>query len=273
MIHASNGTVPSGSRPIRESAAPDFSRWETPDLFREYASNRKLEVRNELLLRHERMVRFAASRFKSSVANTTEDLVQVGYLGLISALERFDPEQGQAFSSFALPTMVGVIKHYLRDHSWLMKTPRRLRELSVQIRSLRNRLEVRLGRAPTTAEIAAEAGVTEERLLQAMEVDEAYYPLSLDASLHENGETADVPLLNSLGAADPAYTAVDEREVLRRALESLKEREREIIMARFWSEASQQQVAERLGISQMHVSRLERRALKRLRELLSAPLS
>jgi RNA polymerase sigma-B factor len=269
ILHTSNGTVPTGSQLAREAASPDFSRWETPDLLQEYARTKDLEIRNELLLRHERMVRFAAVRFGSSACNSVEDLVQVGYLGLISALERFDPEYGQTFSSFALPTIVGVIKHYLRDHSWLIKTPRRLRELATQIRRLRNRLEQRLGRAPTTAEIAAEAGVTEERLLQAMEVDEAYYPLSLDASFQESSESGDIPLQSSLGIADPAYTVIDEREVLRCALASLEEREREIIMARFWSEATQQQVADRLGISQMHVSRLERRALKRLREVLS----
>jgi len=241
---------------------------ETRALLREYAKTRDIQVRNRLVLLHERLVRYVVARFSASGASSGDDLLQVGYLGLIAAIERYDPDAGNCFTTFAMPTMLGVIKHHLRDQTWLVKAPRRLRELATRLRKLRSELEQRLGRPPTAAEMAEAAGVSEERLLEAMEVDQVYQPFSLDGCSQEDDAEGTAPFGDVMGAADPAFAAVEEREMVRHALDRLSDRERAIIEARFFEEAPQAEVAGRLGISQMHVSRLERRALQRLKELL-----
>jgi RNA polymerase sigma-B factor len=198
-----------------------------------------------------------------------EDLVQVGYLGLIAAIERFDPQQRVSFLTFAVPTILGVIKHYLRDHTWAVKAPRRLRDLGMSLRRISERLEQRLGRPPTVAEMAAEAGVSEEMLLEAMELGRLYQSTSLDSGpTDESGEERS-PFSEALGAADPQLAAVEEREALRRALEHLEPRQRTVIRQRFFLGRSQAEVGHQLGLSQMQISRLERQALQRLRSLLS----
>ena len=246
-------------RPPRDVAA----------LFREYRRTRDVTLRNDLVLQHEKLVRHIASRFAPAGGVAVEDLVQVGYVGLIGAIERYDPEAGRSFVAFAVPTVVGVIKHYLRDQTWFLRAPRRLRELSTCIRRLKGPLEQRLGRPPTIAELAQATGVTEERVAEAMEVDLIYRPASLDAYSHDDEGEPWGTFHEALGRTDPEYVAIEERETLKNALGELDEREQAIIWSRFFADASQTQVASQLGISQMHVSRLERRALERLRGLLS----
>lgn len=238
------------------------------ELLRNYSRTRDIRLRDQLVLHHERLVRHLAGRFAVTGGVTQEDLVQVGYLGLIAAIERFDPDRGISFTTFALPTIVGEIKRYLRDQTWLLKAPRRLRELGLSLRKLRGELEHQLGRAPTVKEIAEAAGVSEERLLQAMEVDRIYQPGSLDAAISDSANP-DRAQWDGLGEIDPEYTLIEDRESLLRAMEHLDERQRAILYYRFYEEATQAEVAGRLGMSQMHVSRLERQALRKLRALLS----
>jgi RNA polymerase sigma-B factor len=242
---------------------------ESQALLHEYARTRDIHVRNRLVHLHERMVRYFAGRFGPAAGTSTEDLVQVGYLGLIAAIERYDPEKGVSFVTFAAPTIVGSIKRYFRDQTWGFKAPRRLRELGISLRKRRKELEIALGRPPTLEEMAQAAGVSEERLLQAMDLDRTYQPASLDAHIQdENGDSAPV-FWEAIGRLDPEMCAVEEREWLRRALDHLDQQQREIIYFRFFEDASQSQVASRLGISQMQVSRLERRALQLLRTVLA----
>jgi RNA polymerase sigma-B factor len=217
---------------------------------------------------HERMVRYLASRFDSRLV-PHEDLVQVGYIGLIAALDRFDPKRGGNFVTYAIPTILGEIKRYFRDQTWVLKVPRRLRELGLSLRRMRVDLEQQLGRAPTVQEMAAVAEVTEERLLQAMEADRAYNPYSLDAHWQVGEGDEKGPVSDSLGAEDPEFRRLEEHDALRHALSCLEGRQRRIIRYRFFDELSQAEVARRLGISQMHVSRLERQALRQLRHLLA----
>jgi RNA polymerase sigma-B factor len=274
MDLSSANVRPSAERPSVKSASnTPRSRTADPEaaaaLLREYATSRDLELRNRIVEHHEGLVRYLAGRFAPRGATSMEDLVQVAYMGLIAAIERYDPNGGATFVTFAMPTIVGIIKHYLRDQTWSVKAPRRLRELAGKVRRLRGTVEQQLGREPTVAELAEAAGVTEERLLEAMEVDRLYLPASLDACMpddqHDNG-----PLASEwMGEADPQYAAVEDREMVRTALKVLSAREQEIIRQRFFGEASQVEVARSLGISQMHVSRLERRALMRLRAVLS----
>jgi RNA polymerase sigma-B factor len=237
-------------------------------LLREYARTRDIEVRNRLVILHERMVRYLASRFGSGAGTSLDDLVQVGYVGLIAAIDRFDPDKGVSFVTFAVPTILGEIKRYFRDQTWGLKAPRRLRELGLSLRKLREQLEQSLGRPPTVTEMAKAAGVTEERLLQAMDLDRIYQPASLDAHLQDENGDDKSSFWEAIGRPDPELTAIEEREMVRHALERLDQRQRLIIYYRFFEDASQAEVAGRLGISQMHVSRLERQALKRLRALL-----
>ena len=237
-------------------------------LLREYARTRDIEIRNRLVILHERMVRYLASRFGSGAGTSLDDLVQVGYVGLIAAIDRFDPEKGVSFVTFAVPTILGEIKRYFRDQTWGLKAPRRLRELGLSLRKIREQLEQSLGRPPTVTEMAKAAGVTEERLLQAMDLDRIYQPASLDAHLQDENGDDKSSFWEAIGRPDPELTAIEEREMVRHALERLDQRQRTIIYYRFFEDASQAEVANRLGISQMHVSRLERQALKRLRALL-----
>jgi RNA polymerase sigma-B factor len=237
-------------------------------LLREYARTRDIQVRNRLVILHERMVRYLASRFGSGAGTSLDDLVQVGYVGLIAAIDRFDPEKGVSFVTFAVPTILGEIKRYFRDQTWGLKAPRRLRELGLSLRKLREQLEQNLGRPPTVPEMAQAAGVTEERLLQAMDLDRIYQPASLDAHLQDENGDDKSSFWEAIGRPDPELMAIEEREMVRHALDRLDQRQRAIIYYRFFEDASQAEVAGRLGISQMHVSRLERQALKRLRALL-----
>jgi len=245
-----------------------MSREEERELHLKYARTRDIELRNELVRLHEGLVRYAAARFAPVGPTGPEDIIQVAYIGLMEALDRFNPEAGTSFTTFAIPTMLGSIMHYLRDQTWGLKAPRGLRELACGLRKLRDRLEQQLGRAPDISEMARAARVSEERLLEAMEVEQVYQPASLDAE-SSNDEGEDCPSIGTLmGAVDEGYRGVEIRETVRQALARLDERERIIIRRRFLDDATQSEVAAQLGISQMHVSRLERRALAHMREAL-----
>ena len=256
------------SKSVSDPASVTSSAEETQALLEEYARTGELELRNRLALMHDAMVYHIARRFVGSRGASLEDLLQVAYMGLIAAIERFDPDRGIHFSTFAAPTIMGVIKRHLRDNTWGVKASRRLRELGLSLRKHREQLEQKLGRAPTVAEMAEAAGVEEERLLQAMDLERAYQPVSLDAHIqHDEGEEPP-SFMDAFGALDPGLAAVERREVLREALDRLDERQREIIYARYFEEISQGELARRLGISQMHVSRLERQAIRFLRSVL-----
>jgi RNA polymerase sigma-B factor len=252
----------------REEGQP-LSALSERELFEAYSGIRDVRYRNELVLRHERLVRHLAARFQPMGVVAMEDLVQVAFMGLITAIERYDLEAGVGFGAYAAPTILGVIKHYLRDQTWAVKVPRRLRELATQSRTRAVRLEQTLGRPPTIPELAESLGVHEERLLQAMEVGQHYRAASLDAERAYSDQEKGESLLDSLGSTVPEYSSIEEREMLERAISGLDERDQAIIRSRFFEESSQSQVAEKLGISQMHVSRLERRALRQLKDILS----
>jgi len=239
-------------------------------LLAEYARSRDQRVRQRLVDMHEGLCRALAVRFEGRGWTSTEDLVQVARLGLLSAIDGFNPERRCAFSTFAVPTIVGFIKHYLRDHTWGIKAPRFLRELGYRVRLERERLEQSLGRSPTMPEIARAVGATEEQLVQAMELERSYQFASLSfASEDAEGEEYS-PRMERMGSEDPGLEAVERREQLRAAMAGLEERLRVVLQARYYEGLTQSLVAERLGISQMHVSRLERKALDQLRELLGS---
>lgn len=238
-------------------------------LLAEYARTRDPVLRDRIVRSHDRMVRYLASRFGVGAGTTQDDLIQVGYIGLLAAIDRYDPARGVNFATYAVPTIMGELKRYFRDQTWGLKAPRRLRELGLSLRRMREELEQSLGRPPTVQEMAAVAKVPEERLLQAMDLDRVYQPASLDAHVTDDSGEERASAWDSIGGLDPQIARIEERESLRRALNRLDSRQRDIVRLRFFSEQSQAQVARHLGISQMHVSRLERQALRRLRMMLA----
>jgi len=220
-------------------------------------------IRDELVEMHLPLVRHIASRYADR-GEPMDDLVQAGSLGLVQAVDRFDPSRGAAFASFAVPTIVGAIRRHFRDSTWTVKVPRRVQELRGRIDAAHDALAQELGRSPTVAEVAARAEVDEQDVLDSLEMSHARNTRSLSL---ENDD--DTPLAERLGDIDTALSGVDDQETVRAMLATLPERERAIVTMRFFDGMSQSQIAERVGISQMHVSRLLTRSLARLRSELS----
>ncbi|MET7761529.1 SigB/SigF/SigG family RNA polymerase sigma factor [Streptomyces sp. NPDC005393] len=193
-----------------------------------------------------------------------EDLEQVAALGLVKAVKRYDPEQGTAFAAFAVPTIVGEIKRHFRDHLWVLHVPRRVQDLRNRVRAAHRELSHSLDdRPPRTEEIAERTGLTEKEVRTGMEAMGSFTPLSLDAQLP--GADDGYSLVDTLGGQEPAYDRVVDREAVRPALTRLADRERQILYMRFFCDMTQSRIAEQLGISQMHVSRLINRTCSTLR--------
>ncbi|MEU2626028.1 MULTISPECIES: RNA polymerase sigma factor SigF [Kitasatospora] len=207
------------------------------------------------------LVRYAATRFRSR-SEPMEDIVQVGTIGLINAIDRFDPSRGVQFPTYALPTILGEIKRYFRDNVRTMHVPRRLQELWVQVSGAMEELTVTHGRSPKVPEIAACLRIPEEDVRACLDAGRAYNAASLEAAQEHEGGLA---LLDRLGYEDSALADVEHRDMVRHLLVQLPERERRIIMLRFFANLTQSQISTELGMSQMHVSRLLSRILTRLR--------
>ncbi|AXK34460.1 SigB/SigF/SigG family RNA polymerase sigma factor [Streptomyces armeniacus] len=201
---------------------------------------------------------------------TLEDLEQVAALGLIKAVARYDPERGSAFESYAVPTIVGEIKRHFRDHLWGLHVPRRIQELRNRVRASTRALTLNLdGRSPTVAQIAEHSGLSDEDVLAGMEALESFSTLSLDAELP--GADDGYSLQDTLGDDEPGFDLVLYREAVKPRLEQLPERERRILYLRFFHDMTQSRIAEQLGISQMHVSRLINRTCQRIHDEIEAP--
>ncbi|MFF7967157.1 RNA polymerase sigma factor SigF [Streptomyces sp. NPDC007903] len=221
-------------------------------------------VRDTLIELNLPLVRYAAARFRSR-NEPMEDIVQVGTIGLIKAIDRFDCERGVEFPTFAMPTVVGEIKRFFRDTSWSVRVPRRLQELRLALTKASDELSQRLDRSPTVPELAAALGVSEEDVVDGLAVGNAYTASSLDSPAPED-DGGEGSLADRLGYEDTALEGVEYRESLKPLLAKLPPRERRIIMLRFFANMTQSQIGEEVGISQMHVSRLLTRTLSQLRE-------
>ncbi|MEW2633019.1 SigB/SigF/SigG family RNA polymerase sigma factor [Streptomyces sp. NPDC048389] len=219
-------------------------------------------VRNTLVELNLSLVKFAALRFAGR-AEPMEDIIQVGTIGLIKAINRFDIEREVEFASFALPTVVGEVKRFFRDSSWSVRVPRRLQELRIDLAKALDLLEQQLGRRPTTAELSEYLNVSEEEVLEGECASNGYTAQSLDATVNE--EEATNAVTRRLGREDPAFDLIDSLEALKPLIADLDERDRLILSLRFREELTQSEIGERLGISQMHVSRLLARILQELR--------
>ena len=247
---------------------PPLPSGELERLSGEYAVTRDRHLRDVLVLHHQRLVRSIVMRFMGA-GEALDDLIQVGNIGLINALDRYNPSQGTRFSTYATPTILGEVKRHFRDRASGIKVPRWLQELHQASRRVSHILTQELGRTPTVGEVAERLGVSEEEIIEAMESGEAINLLSLDTHLDGHGAVDSASLLDLVGRIDKTLHEFETYGDLRTAIEALEPREREVISLRFFDEMSQAKIAKQLNISQMHVSRLQQRALKHLREILT----
>lgn len=231
------------------------------ELFAEYARTRDRVLRDQLVEVHLPLARYLARRFVHR-GEPLDDLVQVALLGLLKAVERFDPWRGLRFSTFATPTILGELKRHFRDRGWAVRVPRRVQELHVRLGRVVGGLSQELGRSPTTAEVAERADATEEEVLEAMEAGALYRLASIDAPAADDDGS---DRRDRIGDDDPDFDALDHRLELASLLEVLPPRERSIVYLRFFDGLTQSEIAQQVGISQMHVSRLLTRSLAHLR--------
>jgi RNA polymerase sigma-B factor len=218
-------------------------------------------AREGLVELHFPLVEYLARRFAGR-GEPVEDLVQVGSIGLLKAIDRFDPERGVKFSTYATPTIIGELKRHFRDKGWAMRVPRRLQEIGLQLSRVVSEMYQELGRSPTVPEIASRSGLSEDDVLEGMDAIHVHSIGSLDAPTEEDGQTS----MARLGEEEGTYELLEGWASVEPHLQKLPERERSILFLRFVRGLTQSQIAEKLGISQMHVSRILSRTLRNLRE-------
>jgi len=262
------GTTSRASDPGPERRL-DASREENARLFAQLrdptaTEASRLAARDGLVALHLPLVEHCARRFRNR-GEPFEDLVQVGTIGLIKSVDRFDLERGVEFSTYATPTIVGEIKRHFRDKGWAVRVPRRLQELRLSLASATSELSQKNGRAPTVHELAGHLNISDEEVLEGLESANAYSTLSLDAGDSGSGDEP-MPVSETLGVEDEGLEGVEYRESLKPMLEQLPPREKKILMLRFFKNMTQSEIAAEIGISQMHVSRLLARTLAQLRE-------
>lgn len=258
------------SLPAEALTAAEQARRRSAELFAELErldaqAPQRQAMRDELVRLHLPLVEHCARRFRNR-GEPFEDLVQVGTIGLIKAVDRFETDRGVEFSTYATPTIIGEVKRYFRDKGWAIRVPRRLQELRMQISATTSELTQRLGRSPTPRELADSIGCTVEEIIEGIESAGAYSTLSLDAS--DDVDDAPPSLLDTLGTEDDNIEHVELRESIKPLLEGLGEREKRILLLRFFKNMTQAQIAEEIGVSQMHVSRLLSKTLAQLRTAL-----
>ena len=236
-------------------------------LLRRYHEDGDLQAREQLIEQYMSLVRSLARRY-SYRGEQLEDLVQIGAIGLIKAIDRFDLDRGVELTTYATPNIIGEIKRHFRDKGWSVRVPRGLQELNVQLSRLVEQLTVQYSRSPTIPELAKAAGVEEELVLEALESGRAYTSLSLSVG-GGGGDDDDLDPLESLGTEEHQYEVSEDRAVLAPGFKALDERERKILQLRFFEGLTQSQIAQQVGISQMHVSRLIRRSLEKIRETIA----
>lgn len=224
------------------------------------------QMAQEILVKHyENLVQSLAKKYISG-KNFLEDLIQVGMVGLLGAIQRYDSSMGKPFESFAIPTIVGEMKRYLRDKTWSVHVPRRIKELGPKIKTAVDELTNELQRSPKVDEIATYIEASEEEVLEAMEMGRSYQALSVDHKIEADSDGGTVTILDVIGQQEQGYERINQKLTLENILHVLTNRERQIIEHIFLQNKSQKETGELLGISQMHVSRLQRRAIEKLRD-------
>jgi RNA polymerase sigma-B factor len=246
-------------------AQDSVDRATTERLFERWQRDRDPRAREELSRRFLPLARKLARRY-SGAREPFDDLLQVACLGLVKALDRYDADRGTAFSSFAVPTILGELKRYFRDLGWAVHVPRGAQELAVKVEECNQRLAARDGRPPSVQALAQYMEIPLEDVLDALETSRAHHAASLDAP-HDDGEGESGSLVDTFGRADARLVSAEDRLTVSAAARTLPERERQVLALRFIDDLTQSEIATRVGVSQMQVSRILRRSLTRLREL------
>ena len=254
-------------RPPREGKVA-WDKERTRELFRLYKEEGDEEARDQLVVSHLNLVRFLASKFKNR-GEPFDDLMQVGTIGLIKAIDRFDPSRGLEFTTFATPTIMGEIKRHFRDKGWSVRVPRRLQDLSQKVKGATDDLAIQLGHTPSVSELAEYLGASVDDVLEAMEASSAYSSVSFEKTSNPDDEDA-LTLMDSLGDEDRDLTGTDDRLLLDEVISSFSPREQQVVRMRFIEGLTQVEIANQLGISQVQVSRLLRKTLGRLQEKIGA---
>lgn len=243
---------------------PAWDKERTRELFRRYKEEGDEEAREQLIVSHVNLVRYIAAKFKNR-GEPLDDLIQVGTIGLIKAIDRFDPSRGLEFTTYATPTIMGEIKRHFRDKGWTIRVPRRLQELSAKVNSATDELTAQLQRSPSIEEVADYLGTTADEVLEAMESSSAYSSVPLEAQ--GGNEDDDAPsVIDRYASVDGDLEASDDRMVLEEVIGEFPEADQQAIRMRFIDGMTQVEIAKRLGISQVQVSRMLRRALRRIQD-------
>ncbi|WAM34079.1 SigB/SigF/SigG family RNA polymerase sigma factor [Caldicellulosiruptor morganii] len=249
---------------VDEKKTVNIDDAEIDRLFEEYRKTKDINLRNELVNRHLHIAEIVAKKFVNRGIEY-DDLYQVACVALINAVERFEPNKGYKFSSFATPTIMGEIKRYFRDRASLIRLPRRIYETSSKIKLATEELSTKLKRPPKIEEIAEHLGMSIEEVLEIMEASSNYLPQSLDQTMYEDEE---MTLGDVLGKTDENLVQIENIEAIKMALDKLNPLEREFVQKRFFEGKTQREIADELKVSQMYISRLEKKILKKLRDFI-----
>lgn len=235
------------------------------DLFKKYIDTNDISIRNSIVEKYLYIVDILVKKYVNKGIEY-DDLYQVGSMALVLAADRYDPSRGVDFPAFAAPTILGEIKRYFRDKGWAMKVPRRMKDLSVKLPKIQQQLESELNRAPKISEIADRMGVSEETVIEVLDSIRAYSACSLQQSIEESDTDGNSFLEKYTGEEDKGFNSVENADFLRRTMESLSSEERKFCMMRFIKKMTQQQIAKEMNVSQMTVSRMEKKIKAKFKE-------
>jgi RNA polymerase sigma-B factor len=268
--HFTTELAPASSRPAGSARWAGRARLASAkrleqQLFRRYQHNGDLHARRELTERYLPLARSLARRYERR-GESLDDLLQVASLGLVKAIDRFDPERGLSFSSYAVPTMLGELRRYFRDTGWALHVPRDMQERVLKVNAAVERLSGELGRSPSPQQLADELNLPVEAVLEAIEANTAYEASSLETPLRAGDEQSHT-VAETIGETDERFELIEDCASIGPALKTLPERDRLILHLRFVEDLTQSEIAQRIGVSQMHVSRLIRRALEQVRSV------
>ncbi|MBM7717569.1 RNA polymerase sigma factor SigB [Siminovitchia sp. FSL H7-0308] len=252
-----------------KKSQPDIAKSEVNEWIKAFQLHEDREAQDKLVMHYKNLVESIARKYSKGKSHH-EDIFQVGIIGLLGAIRRYDESYGKSFEAFAIPTIIGEIKRFLRDKTWSVHVPRRIKELGPKIKTTVEELTSELQRSPQIHEIAECLDVTEEEVLEAMEMGKSYQALSVDHSIEADADGSTVTLLDIIGNVDEGYERVNQKLVVEKVLHVLTEREKKIIQYTYLENLSQKETGDLLNISQMHVSRLQRRAIKKLQEAIFA---
>lgn len=253
------------NKKFENTSLEDIKKVDTKTLFKKFKETKDRKIREELIERHLYIAEILSKKYANRGIDY-DDIYQVASIGLIYAIDRYDIDKGFEFSSFATPTIIGEIKKYFRDKGWTIRVPRRIQELSKKINNAKLILSQELQRTPTVKDIAEYLNSTEEEILEAMEGSKVYTPQSLDITYDSNGDDKDVNLADIIGEEDIYFNKIENNDFLQRGIEKLNEMERKILIDRYFNNKTQVSIANELNISQMTVSRVEKKIIEKFRK-------